>query len=196
MPGPTLNPGELLWSGEHWINVIKPEAAEAPSARFSLYHTRYSEAGEGNSLHLMVPSAGINLVCTDNPVMGRWINERFFKLGSVPSPDGPIVSASFQRQGASHDSPGWTVETDGHRIVARWTVSEPPVIAYGPFREGIEFFTLLLFCDKTTVDFDGAAIPGGPFPVDTWQSSIGGERSSSVFALAETMILSGAKGKS
>ena len=127
MVRPALNSGELVWSGEHWINVIKPQDAEAPSARFSLYHTRYSQAGEGNALHLMIPTAEINLVCTDNPRLGEWINDRFFKMGAVPSPDAPIVKAGFQRQGATHDSPRWVVETEGHRIVAGWTVKEPPV---------------------------------------------------------------------
>ncbi len=187
----SLNSGELVWSGEHWINVIKSQGSETPNARFSLYHTRYSGAGEGNSLHLFVPAAGINLVCTDNPGVGEWINEHFFKLGTAPSPDGPIVSASFERQGATHDLPSWTVETEGHRVVARWTVKEPPVISYGPFREGTEFFSLLFFCDETSVELDGSPIPGTPYPVETWRSSIGGDRSSSVFALAETMIQSG-----
>ncbi len=193
MSRPALNSGELVWSGEHWINVIKPPGAEAPSARFSLYHTRYSEAGEGNTLHLVIPAAGINLVCTDNPRVGEWINSRFLKMGTVPSPDAPIVKADFQRQGSTHDSPRWVVETEGHRIVAGWSVKEPPVIAYGPLSEGFEFFTLLLFSDETTVELDGSPIPGTPFVIDAWRDSIGGDRSSCVFALAETMIQSDAR---
>ena len=32
--------GTLIWSGEHWLNYLRPPGAEADSALLSLYHAR------------------------------------------------------------------------------------------------------------------------------------------------------------
>ena len=41
----SVHTGKLIWSGEHWINAIRREGDESPSAWVSLFHTRYSPAG-------------------------------------------------------------------------------------------------------------------------------------------------------
>ena len=186
--GPVLNNGKLLWCGEHWINAIKTENDGGPSAWFSLFHTRYSKVGEGNTLHLRIPGRGIDVICTDNLPVGEWIAEAFLSKSSIPPSTATFTKASFQRDGDTHLHPSWIVQTDTHRIVAHWHVHDPPVIAYGSFREGTEHFTMLFFTDESGVEVDGISVEGRPYPRDIWKSSLGGMRSSSVFALAETLI--------
>ena len=188
MTTPVLNTGRLAWSGEHWINAIRTAGSSEPSAWFSLYHTRYCEAGEGNVLQLVIPGANISCMLTDNRTVGDWVMQCFFNKSSVRTRNARIMEAAFRREGESQRNPAWVVEFDCHQVVARWHVSEAPVIAYGPFQEDAEFFTLLFFTDDSTVELDGKMIEGEPYPRDIWKASIGGERSSSVFALAETLI--------
>ena len=185
---PEINTGKLVWAGEHWINGIRIEDAEEPSGWFSHYHIRYSEVGEGNALQLVIPEADISCIATDNMEVGEWISDGYFARSSVQPPDAPLVEGSFKREGSTHSNPSWIVETCGHQVVARWNVTEPPVVAYGPFREGIEFFTMLFFTMDSTIELDGSPIEGKPYLRAIWNPSIGGDRSSSVFALSESMI--------
>ena len=188
MAKPAINRGKLVWAGEHWINAIRTEGADRPSGWFSLYLTRYSEVGEGIALQLVIPSADISLVCTDNPRVGRWIADRFFTRSSIKTPEAPILPARFAREGATHDAPAWIAEIDHYRVVARWQCTEPPVMAYGPFRAGVEFFTLLFFTRQSTIELDGKPIQGSTYLRDLWKPTIGAERSSSVYALSESLI--------
>ena len=61
----TIN-GAIRWSGEHWINYIRPPGAESDSGSFSLFHTCYSEAGAGTVAFVDIPGAGFLARCTDN----------------------------------------------------------------------------------------------------------------------------------
>lgn len=144
---PTLNHGELIWCGEHWINAL-----------------------------------------SDNPEVGRWVADRFFSKSSVATPDARVEPATFHRHGAAHAAPSWTVEWEGRRVDTRWTVAEPPVIAYGPFGPGAEFFTVLFFTVESAVELDGRTLPGRPYQRDIWESNIGGKRSSSLIAMNESLI--------
>ena len=184
-----VHSGQLIWSGEHWINALRPEGAESPSAWISLFHTRYSSAGEGNVAQVMISGeTGFSIVCTDSRELTQWITSMFLSRSSYYDRDAPVVEARFQRTGDITRDPEWLIETDKHRVVARWHVTEPPVIADGSFRSGSEHFTLLFFTDNATVELDGRSIDGKPFRRDIWKPTIGGERSSCVFALAETLI--------
>jgi hypothetical protein len=181
--------GRLLWSGEHWINAIRPEGSETPSAWVSLFHTRYSPAGEGNAAQILITGEpGLSMIATDNRDVCELTQESFFSRRSVLPADAPVVDASFRREGATSRDPAWVIEAGGHRIVARWHVTEPPVIASGTFRPGTEHFTLLFFTDDAEVELNGRRIEGRPYERDIWQPTIGGMRSSCVFALAETLI--------
>jgi hypothetical protein len=180
-----IHAGNLLWLGEHWINALRPEA----SAIVSLFHTRYSPAGEGNGALVRIGGeGGFHAVCTDQPELGRFLTERFFRRVDYFQADLPTVPARFRREGDVRRDPAWVIETDRHRIVARWKVAEPPVIADGTFRSGTEHFTVLFFTDEASVELDGKRVEGRPYPRDIWKPSVGGERSSCVFALAETLI--------
>jgi len=182
----TLHTGKLIWVGEHWIAALRPDGAEKPSAWISLFHTRYSAAGEGNAAQIIVP--GLSVVATDNRELGEYAQREFFARSSVRDPNAPIVEARFRREGDTRRDPAWVIETGNHRVVARWVVTDPPVIADGSIREGTEHFALLFFTNEATVELNGKRVEGKPYPRDIWKPSIGGERSSCVFALAEAFM--------
>ena len=52
----------------------------------------------------------------------------------------------------------------------------------------MQIFSLLYFTHETEISVDGMAVHGAPYTRDIWRASIGGDRSSCVFALAETTI--------
>ena len=184
-----IHSGRLLWSGEHWINALQPQGAETPSAWVSLFHTRYSPAGEGNTAQIIIRAQKqLSLVCMDDPEVGKFTQENFLVRSSFQDPEAPVVKAHFFREGDIRKDPAWVIETDEHRIVARWRVTEPPVIAHGTFRPGTEHFTVLFFIAEASVEVDGQLIPGKPYFRDIWKPQLPGDRSSCVFALAETLI--------
>lgn len=185
---PVLNDGTLVWLGEHWLNAVRADEDAQPSGWFSLYHTRYSAAGEGHALQLVVPDEDLRLIATDNPALGRWMADRFFAQSSVQTPDVSPVPATFRREGRTDLDPAWVVEVAGRRVTARWSVAQPPVLAYGPFGPAREFFTALFFTDQSTIEVDGRRVAGRPYARDIWEHTIGGQRSSSVFALAEACM--------
>ena len=78
-----VHSGSLLWSGEHWILGLRAEDSDMPSAWVSLFHTRYSPAGEGNTAHVVIPGApGVNAICTGDPGA---ISTHFSSLAAVIS---------------------------------------------------------------------------------------------------------------
>lgn len=190
-----INPGYLQWSGEHWINYLRLPGDERDSGMVSLYHTRYSPAGEGTTAFVDIrrdgrpPLAG---VYTDNRETAAFVQGMIAGRGSPFDRELPLVEARIYRQGDIRQDPAWVIETDETRIVSTWLVEAPPVIVEGPaptFGPDRDFFTLLFFTDEATITLDGELVPGRPYVRDIWRPSIGGERSSCVFALAETMII-------
>ena len=191
MSRPVVNPGTLTWSGEHWINYLRRQGDSADSGMLSLYHTRYSPAGEGTVAFVSVPAAGLDLVCSDDEEVAEFIMAQMIR-GKAGPWDRPMPrhAATFRRSGDIRREPGWVVETAGHVVAATWVVEEPPVIAEGPagtFNADYDFFTLLFFTFDARLEVDGEPVQGRPYVRDIWRRSIGGDRSSCVFALAETM---------
>jgi hypothetical protein len=86
------------------------------------------------------------------------------------------------------------VETSsGHRLTATWSGLERPVIVEAPggvFGPKTDLFSLLFFASEASIQLNGAKISGGPYVRDIWRKSIGGDRSSCVFALSETFTRS------
>ena len=187
----TIN-GTIRWSGEHWINYIRRSGAEADSASFSLYHTYYSEAGAGTVAFVEVPEVGFAARCTDNREVADWIFEAMIRgRGNQFDRDLPVVDAIFNRGGDIRTNPTWTMETDGRTIVSTWNLSEPATIHWGPTPAGIpnvQIFSLLFFTYEASLTHNGELIEGAPYSRDIWRPTIGGDRSSCVFALAETTI--------
>ena len=185
----SVHPGDLIWSGEHWILGICPDDSEEPSGWVSLFHTRYSPAGEGTTAQVMIPGEpGVSVIAADCPEVARFTTEQFLSRGSFFDADAPLVNARFERRGDLRSDPGWRIETDAFTLIARWQLTEPPVIADGTFRAGTEHYTILFFTDAASVELDGRRIEGQPYPRDIWEPTIGGQRSSCVIALAETLV--------
>src|SRR6185295_18747751 len=99
MPNAHLNPNPLLWVGEHWVNYLRTPAPGAPPGfglphdpappgdprdhgLVSLYHTRFSPAGEGTVALVIVRGPDHtpwDAVCFDNPALAEFIVERFVR---------------------------------------------------------------------------------------------------------------------
>lgn len=193
MSRPVINPGTLIWSGEYWINYLREPRSDSDSGMVGLYHTRYCAAGEENVAFVDVPGeGGFCGVCTNNREVAAFVVETMIRgKGSPFDRDLPVLDARISRRGDVRSRPSWIIQAGGHLIAATWGGIQPPVVAEGwspTFREGIDFFTLIFFCDEASIRLDGRSAPGRPYLRDIWKKSIGGDRSSCVFALAETMI--------
>ena len=185
-------PGRLLWSGEHWICFLRAPATCQDTARVSLYRSHYSPAGEGHVAFVSVPGR-YQAILTDNRAFLDFIRETMFRGKAPPFGRGlPVVDAVFRRAGELSESPSWILETRDHHLNVTWTRLEPPAVA---FRDDPELqsqrpvFTVLFFCQGARVLLDGHRIDGAPYPRSIWREALGGgDRSSCVFAIAETMI--------
>jgi hypothetical protein len=193
MSRPAINRGNLIWSGEHWVNYLREPGAQSDSGMVSLYHTRYSPAGEGTVAFVDIASDfGLSAVCTDNRQLAEYITQTMIRgRGNPFDRDLPVLDAEFARSGDVRQSPSWIIRTQRDHIVATWVTNQPAIVAEGfaPFfREGIDIFTILFFVDEATLVLNGKPVAGRPYLRDIWRKSIGGDRSSCVFALAETII--------
>ena len=186
----------FVYIQENWFGQVSTGPSE-----FAISPRRMSVPGSACSTRDTAPLAretqhkfsfpgatAINVICTDHPEVGQFTREQFFSAGSYFDPKARLVNARFQRQGDIRTNPAWVIETNEFRVVARWQITEPPVIAEGTFRPGTEHFTLLFFTDTASVECDGQLIQGQPYTRDIWKASVGGERSSCAFALAESLI--------
>jgi len=191
MTRPAVNPGALTWSGEHWICYIRRPGESTDSGMVSLYHTRYSAAGEGTVAFVTIPEAGCNAIYTDNPDVASFMLELSIRGKGGPfDREMPLRQASLSRAGDIRYAPSWVIEAGDQTITAAWKELHPPVIAEGPaptFSPFYDFFTLLFFAEQASIRVNDVDIPGEPYLRDIWKKSIGGDRSSCVFALAESM---------
>jgi len=198
MSRPVINPGTLRWSGEHWISYLRPPGADTNSGLVSLYHTRYSPAGEGTAAFVDLADHPDCLgLYTDNREVAAFIQDMIRGRGNPFDRQLPLIDAHISRSGDIRFNPSWVIATRspptrGCHITATWSDIQPPVIAEGPaptFGPDRDFFTLLFFTDSAAITVNGQPVEGQPYQRDIWQASIGGDRSSCVFALAETMIM-------
>ena len=189
-----VSPGELTWSGEHWINYLRVPGDSADSGMVSLFNIRCSPAGNGIAAWIWIPGdQGFRAVCTDNGEVTDFVVEIMAKAASNPPYDDelPVIEASFSQGGDIRKDPSWTVCAGDREIVATWTQIQPAVIANGAWPScpsGNYCFSLLHFADGGTISLDGRTVGGAPYTRDIWQPTIGGERSSCVFALSESFI--------
>ena len=164
----------------------------ADSGSFSLYHTRFSAAGEGTVAFVSIPDAGIDAVYADSAGLAEWTIDNMIRgRGNQFDRDMPVVEACLTRLGDVRTQPSWILEAGGRRIVSTWTVTDPAVIHWGPTPSGVpdmQIFSLLYFTYETELAVDGGSVDGVPYARDIWRASIGGDRSSCVFALAETTL--------
>lgn len=192
MDRPMVNSGRLYWTGQHWINYIRPPNAVENSAMVSLWHAHYCSAGEGTVAYVLIgDGSSYHRIFTDNPDMAAFIQTWMSGRGGMYDMELEVVPAAFSRSGSVLDAPAWTIETADDQVIARWGGLQSPERLEAPdprLREGWDVFSCLFFARSAQVMFNGQIIPGKPYPVDIWKPSLGGERSSCVFALSETFI--------
>lgn len=185
-------PGRLLWSGEHWICFLRTAGTREDSVRVSLYRSAYSPAGEGHVAFVDLPDH-FRAVMTDNRALLEFIHETMFRGKAPPFGSGlPVVNADFRREGDLKESPSWVMETGKRRLSVTWSRLEPATLAYRgdpELQRQRPAFTVLFFCQGARVLLDGRRIEGTPYPRKIWREALaGGDRSSCVIAIAETMI--------
>ena len=189
-----INRKTLFWTGEHWINFLRRPGEEAHSGMVSLYHTDYSAAGAGivTLVHVDAPQR-FTAICTDNRALVPFIQEHWPR-GRIPpfdGPDVPVLNATFRRGGDIRRDPCWIITVEGHEIVARWMVTQPPLVmtrAGAGQDADLDMHSALFFTDEAAITFDGQPADGLPYLSPHWAPLLGTARSSCVFALAETMM--------
>ncbi len=187
-----IKPGRLLWCGEHWIGMLRRKGEATDSAKVSLYHTRVSPAGEGTAALIRIPGpGGLDAIWADRRAMADWTTKQFFRDSDYFDPKLPVLAAAFSRGGDILKAPSWTIKAGGRRLAITWKATKAPVIAAGEFQKKNDYFTILYFADETRIELDGRRLPGKPYLRDIWKPSIGGDRSSCLFALAETLMKTG-----
>ncbi len=188
--------GRVNWSGEHWISYLRPPGASADTGMVSLYNMRYTEAGHGFVAFVVIDDEGgpaFKGLCTDNRGLVDFVRERVLHQASHPPYDEelPVMEAHFTQAGHVARDPSWTIAAAGREITARWGRIQPVVIAAGPWPgAGPSNYvcSLLHFAEESSITLDGRAVAGRPYPRDIWRPSIGGDRSSCVFAISESLL--------
>ena len=97
--------GELLFSGEHWLNYLRPAGSERDSAMVSIYHGRYSPAGPGTAAYVLIPGEGVAAACTDSPAFETFIRATMYR-NEGPFAELPTVAAEFRRDDGWGSHPG------------------------------------------------------------------------------------------
>ncbi len=182
---------ELIWSGEHWIAYLRKPGEESDCGGVSLYHIRYSSAGEGNVAFVDIPGGGgLAAVCTDDRDVADFAIENMIRGRGGPfDRELPILDGEFSRGGDIRRSPSWSIKTERGEVVTTWSSLEPPLILEGPgpISQGRAVtYSLLFFTDEASITLDGKDVGGSPYMRDIWVRAIGRPGSSCVFALAET----------
>ena len=185
-------PGHLLWSGEHWVCCLRELGSQEDSVRVSLYRSIYSPAGQGHVAIAIAPGF-FKAIYTDNRPLLKFIQDTMFRGRTNPFDSNlPIFEACFCRRGELNQSPSWIIKAEGNHLSLTWKRIEPPTLVY---RGELELqkerpaFTILFFCQDAEVFLNEHPIGGVPYPRNIWREAIGGgDRSSCVFAIAETMI--------
>ena len=183
-----LKDGKLLWSGEHWILYLRRPGEASNSASIGVYHTRFSEAGEGSVALVSIPGdPALSVAVTDSLDLHKFTMERV-RAGAADDPfnnlDMPVKQGRVYRQG------------DDTRIVASWSSLLEPVIMgdLPPAPDGkAVLFSVLMFADASTITVDGKQAPGEVFERPSWRKNTGpdGPATSCCFALAETYTTTG-----
>ena len=136
MGRPMVNQGRLYWTGQHWINYIRPVNADENSGMVSLWHTHYSSAGEGNVAYVLIEDgSSYQRICTDSPETAAFIQRWMGGRGGMYDMNLEITRATFTRDGGILDSPSWTIETADDLITARWSDLQSPALLEAPRSE-------------------------------------------------------------
>lgn len=184
-----LSKGTLIWSGEHWINYLRPPGSDTDTGMVSLYHAYYSAAGQGTTACILIKGEpGFSGVCTDNPHFAEFILNTMIRGRGGPFDAGlPIVDAKFTRSGDIRTNPSWHIAAGDQHIQATWSKIQPHLVGPPTIHPDI-VFTVLCFTDEGAIQLNGVPVEGQPYPRQAWSQNLGAPHSSCVFALAETMV--------
>ena len=182
----------VRWSGEHWINYLHRSGDDIDSGSVSIYHTRYSSAGEGTVALVIIPEAGIDAIYTDNRELASWTYSEMIRgRGNQFDHEMPVIDATLSRGGDIRETPSWTIQAADTKLQSVWKITEPATVHWGPAPSGkkdVQIFSLLYFTWDTSLTVQGQSINGEPYSRDIWRTTIGEDRSSCVLALSETLL--------
>ena len=186
-PDRHLSRGDLLFSGEHWINYLRLPGSDRDSAMVSIYCGRFSPAGPGTAAYVRIEGeAGFAAACTDSPAFERFIRETMYR-NEGPFAGLPVAAAEFRQEGDVRGCPSWTIAAGDREVRAVWSGLAAPYVGPPTLHPRI-VFTILVFASGGSVELDGRPIPGEPYMRDSWTKNLGRPHSSVCFALAETMV--------
>ncbi len=187
--------GTVRWSGEHWISYLRRPGEDSNTGMVSLYNMRYTEAGHGFAAFVVIHEDGgdgFKGLCTTNHDVAAFMVEEATRHASHPPYDEklPVIDATFTQGGHVAHNPSWTISTGEHEIVASWSQIQPVIITAGrwPADPCNYVHSLLHFTDESSIQLDGRVVEGAPYSRDIWRPTIGGDRSSCVFAISESLM--------
>ena len=184
----------LVWSGEHWIAYLREQDDAPDNGRVSLYHIRFSGAGEGKVAFVDIPreTGGLIGIYTDNQDVAQFVIEHVVR-GNSNNPyydhELPIVDASINQVGDIRTDPSWEIEAGDDKVVVTWTSIHPALILEGPgpFIKGASVtHSILFFTNEATITLNGSLTGGVPYVRAEWMPAIGRQGMSTVFAISET----------
>jgi hypothetical protein len=197
MTRPTVNPGTVVWSGEHWISYLRRPDEQSHSGMVSLYHVRYSPLGEGTVAFVDIAGDdGLTVICADNRDLPPYLIEHILRARGKGvhhfDRDLPVLDATLTRGGSVTATPSWEIRTARDHVVATWIDPEPPFLAELPAPSGLDyadFYSVFFFAPRSLIELNGRRVAGQPYTEVLPPTHVGGARSSCMFALSETMVL-------
>ncbi len=182
--------GAPEWCGEQWVNRQRRPGDTKDWGVVSLYHTRWSGGGEGTVAVVDIGGpVEFRAICTDSMRLAEWAMKMIRDHGNNYDPPLPVVLAQFSSGGDTTVEPTWTIRAEGHAVIARWKVTEPPIALVGDWAGDRKYgFSLLAFTYDADIRIDGRLIEGKPYERDIWKALLKTDKmmSSCCFGLAET----------
>jgi hypothetical protein len=200
---PVVNPGTVIWAGDHLLLYLKSPGVEGETTLVSFYRTVYSPLGAGHTALVLIDrDAGgwdegdLRVIYTDNEALTAWVRENVVRLPGHPLRDYslPIRAAQFEASGAVGQERREVIRAADHEIALTWADFEPPLYVEGPagtFGDEFDIFSLLCPARTGIVEIDGQRAAGEPFPREIWRRATGRALSSVLIAMGEVMIARG-----
>ncbi len=189
----SINPGEVVWSGENPIVSLRTDEQGDELSNVTFFRIVYSPAGVGHAAFVSSRAYGGMLRgFTDNMELGRWLRDRMLPhyahyAGRSVSAI-PLATARFTHAGDSRRRWEETIASDDALIRLSWEELGAPFVinAPGGSTGTFPFHVISLFvpAQQASLTVKGVAAEGRPFP-----RNIAGTQSSTCFlAFSETWL--------